>query len=183
MSDEERMRIAQDICLPLIEKMKVDLMFWKEKSSEDVLWKYRNNAEIDNWRHIRTRLYFTSASHMYSLINILVLGQDKFLLSKTPQEEAEKIKDILYMGYLSHIEFRLYENLTMEDSDPNRFRLEISLSTEYKQDKEMKEFSLGGTRGYTINEINDFFQGLMTRGSEKEISPNRSSSIKREDST
>lgn len=83
-------------------------MFWKEKSSEDVLWKYRNNAEIDNWRHIRTRLYFTSASHMYSLLNILTLGQNKFLLSKTPKEDAERIVNILYMGYLSHIEFRLY---------------------------------------------------------------------------
>jgi inositol-hexakisphosphate/diphosphoinositol-pentakisphosphate 1-kinase len=83
--------------------MKVDLMFWMEKSSEDVLWKYRNNAEIDNWRHIRTRLYFTSASHMYSLINILILGENKLLLQKTPKEEAEKIINILYMGYLSHI--------------------------------------------------------------------------------
>jgi inositol hexakisphosphate/diphosphoinositol-pentakisphosphate kinase len=44
IKDEERLRIAQDICLPLIEKMKVDLMFWREKSSEDLLWKYRNNA-------------------------------------------------------------------------------------------------------------------------------------------
>jgi inositol-hexakisphosphate/diphosphoinositol-pentakisphosphate 1-kinase len=83
--------------------MKVDLMFWMEKSSEDVLWKYRNNAEIDNWRHIRTRLYFTSASHMYSLINILILGENKLLLQKTPKEEAEKIINILYMVYLSHI--------------------------------------------------------------------------------
>lgn len=83
------------------------------------------------------------------------------------------------MGYLSHIQFRLYENLTSEDNeDPNRFRLEISLSTEYKQDKEMKQFSLGGVDGFTINEINDFFQGLMVR-SEKDISPAHRNSTKR----
>lgn len=86
MNDWERLKIAQDICLPLIEKIKVDLMFWKEKSSEDNFWKYRNNAEIDNWRHIRTRLYFTSASHMYSLINLLTLGCSKELIRKTSAE-------------------------------------------------------------------------------------------------
>ena len=42
---------------------------------------------------------------------------------------------MLYMGYLSHIEFRLYENLQKEESDPNKFRLEISFSTEYKNAK------------------------------------------------
>lgn len=64
------------------------------------------------------------------------------------------------MGYLSHIEFRLYENLTMESSDPNRFRLEMSFSTEYKKAKEMKEFSLGG-HGFTINEVSEFIQSFV----------------------
>jgi hypothetical protein len=104
---------------------------------------------------------------MYSLINILVLGENKLLLQKTPKEEVEKITNILYMGYLSHIEFRLYENLTIEEEDPNRFRLEVSLSTEYKQNKEMKEFSLGGSNGFTVNEINDFFKVFLNKGNEK----------------
>jgi hypothetical protein len=38
----------------------------------------------------------------------------------------------------------------MGEQNPNRFRLEISFSTEYKKEKEMKEFSLGGP-GFTIN--------------------------------
>lgn len=77
------------------------------------------NAE----RAIRTRLYFTSASHIYSLINLLTLGDNRFLISRTPPEEARDALNVLYLGYLSHIEFRLYENLVLRPNDPQRFRL------------------------------------------------------------
>jgi inositol hexakisphosphate/diphosphoinositol-pentakisphosphate kinase len=77
------------------------------------------NAE----RAIRTRLYFTSASHIYSLINLLTLGNNRFLIEKTPEKEAKDALNVQYLGYLSHIEFRLYENLVMKPNDPNRFRL------------------------------------------------------------
>ena len=160
LTDDERIQVGKDICLPLLEKILIDLMFWSEKTSEDNYWKYRNQAEIDNWRHIRTRLYFTSASHMYSLLNILTLGNDRELLRHSPVDEAEKVFNILYMGYLSHIEFRLYENLTMSEDDHNRFRMQISFSTEYKKAKKMKEFSLGG-RGFTINEVSEFIQSFL----------------------
>jgi len=78
---------------------------------------------MDNSRDIRTRLYFTSASHIYSLINILTLGDSRYLIRKTPEEEAKKALNMMYMGYLSHIEFRLYENLKKHGDDPDRFRL------------------------------------------------------------
>ena len=134
-------------------------MFWKEKNSEEHYWKYKNESQADNWRHIRTRLYFSSASHIYSILNILILGNNRDLLSSTPPEDTRKIRELLYMGYLSHIEFRLYENLNMAETDPNRFRLEISVSSEYNKLKEMKEFSLGG-EGFTINRIQTFIKSL-----------------------
>lgn len=60
---------------------------------------------------------------MYSLLNILSLGNNRELLRKSPEEDAKKVFNIIYMSYLSHIEFRLYENLTVESENPNRFRL------------------------------------------------------------
>jgi len=78
------------------------MMFWKTKNMEEEFWKYKTKGE-DNWRHIRTRLYFTSASHLYSLLNLLVLGNDRFFLKTTSEVDSQKIRNILYMGYLSHI--------------------------------------------------------------------------------
>jgi inositol-hexakisphosphate/diphosphoinositol-pentakisphosphate 1-kinase len=77
INDEERVQVATDICLPLLEKILVDLMFWKEMTEEYGYWKYKNPTEGEDWRHIRTRLYFTSASHMYSLLNILTRGNNR----------------------------------------------------------------------------------------------------------
>jgi hypothetical protein len=51
---------------------------------------------------------------MYSLLNILTLGNNRMFLQKSSQEEAKKVLNIMYMSYLSHIELRLYENLTTE---------------------------------------------------------------------
>jgi inositol hexakisphosphate/diphosphoinositol-pentakisphosphate kinase len=90
------------ICLPILDKILEDMMFWKTKNMEEEFWKYKTKGE-DNWRHIRTRLYFTSASHLYSLLNLLVLGNDRFFLGKTSEEDRQKIRNILYMGYLSHV--------------------------------------------------------------------------------
>ncbi len=45
--DSEKLKIALDICIPLLDKILIDLMFWKEKSSEDKFWKFRNNVEVD----------------------------------------------------------------------------------------------------------------------------------------
>lgn len=65
------------------------------------------------WRHVRTRLYFTSASHLYSLFNVLSLGIK--LLSKQPlstqQESFSQLQRLTSLDYLSHIMIRLYENL------------------------------------------------------------------------
>lgn len=86
-----------------MEKILVDIMFWKDRTIEEGYWKYKNPIEGDNWRHIRTRLYFTSASHMYSLLNILTLGNDRLFLNKSPVDNAKNVFNIMYMSYLSHI--------------------------------------------------------------------------------
>ena len=76
MSDKWKVKTAQNIAFPLLQKVLNDLMFWKDKKYEDQYWKYKNDQEqeIDHWKHIRTRLYFTSASHIYSVMHLITLG-------------------------------------------------------------------------------------------------------------
>lgn len=63
------------------------------------------------WRHVRTRLYFTSASHLYTLFNVVSTG----LRSLTKQTESSKaLQKFMSWDYLSHMMIRLYENLNAE---------------------------------------------------------------------
>jgi inositol hexakisphosphate/diphosphoinositol-pentakisphosphate kinase len=81
------------------------------------------------WRHVRTRLYFTSASHIYALLNTLKLGVNSILVDEQEKEIHEKkLDDILRMDFMSNFVFRLFENLDVQEDNPNRFKLEIMIN-------------------------------------------------------
>ena len=69
------------------------------------------------WRHIKTRFYFTCASHLFSLINTIIFGMDSILLdlSESNQTFIKQLKNVLDFDYLSHIIFRLYENFNVSN--------------------------------------------------------------------
>ena len=80
-----RLKTAELIVTPLCKKILVDLMFWKDNKfqEEEQYWKYRldqENQQDKQWRHVRTSLYFTSSSHIYSLYNMLAYGNNGELL-------------------------------------------------------------------------------------------------------
>lgn len=49
------------------------------------------------WRHIRTRLYFTSASHLYALMNII----KHFFWHKFDEKSRKILDNIKSLSYLS----------------------------------------------------------------------------------
>ena len=81
-----------------------------------------------SWRHIRTRLYFTSASHMYTLLNMLKLGVNSFLLDEDDKALRKKLDDILRLDFMSNFVFRLFEDLSGKEGDLSRFKLEIMVN-------------------------------------------------------
>jgi inositol hexakisphosphate/diphosphoinositol-pentakisphosphate kinase len=141
-------------------------MFWKSKDYEEQFWRCQNNGNGNDWKHIRTRLYFTSASHIYSLLHLLTLGNDSELIKAPPAEQAEKINRFVYMSYLSHIEFRLYENLQMEPDNPNRFRVEVSIYPDFSKGCPIEEGTLGAN-GFTIDQIQKFITSVIKESPEK----------------
>lgn len=55
-------------------------------------------------RHVRTRLYFTSESHVHSLLNSLRHWTDCL-----DPEASDILGSITELDYLTHIVFRVYE--------------------------------------------------------------------------
>lgn len=82
-------------------------------------------------RHVRTRVYFTSESHMHSLLNVLRFGHmmpggsSQPLISPQAQEYLDKITEL---DYLTQIVFRMYEDKSKPLDDYDRFSVEILFS-------------------------------------------------------
>uniref|UniRef100_A0A803LSV1 Inositol hexakisphosphate and diphosphoinositol-pentakisphosphate kinase n=1 Tax=Chenopodium quinoa TaxID=63459 RepID=A0A803LSV1_CHEQI len=83
-------------------------------------------------RHVKTRLYFTSESHIHSLMNVLrycnldeSLQGEEGLVCLSALERLFKTKELDYMSY---IVLRMFENIEVAQDDPKRFRIELTFS-------------------------------------------------------
>ncbi|XP_031379998.1 inositol hexakisphosphate and diphosphoinositol-pentakisphosphate kinase VIP1-like [Punica granatum] len=107
-----------------------------QDDEEDKETKYRLDPKYANVRtpdrHVRTRLYFTSESHIHSLMNVLrycnlddsLLGEDS-LVRHSGLGRLYKTKELDYMSY---IVLRMFENTEVALEDPKRFRTEMIFS-------------------------------------------------------
>ena len=124
-----------------------------ETSTTRLNHRYANTIGVNSpHRHVRTRLYFTSESHIHSLLNVLrycnlEAGSSRRDSTENTKDQTKDIKNISNappsllsrsvetlenigdLDYLTHIVFRMYERFDVDAVDPTRFRLEILLST------------------------------------------------------
>ena len=80
------------------------------------------------WRHVKTKIYFTSQSHLYSLLNTLIYSMKSFLVDNGKENEVNKIWNVFDLDYCSHIVFRLFENYNVDKKSKERYRIEIIVS-------------------------------------------------------
>ena len=76
MTKTEKLTIAQNICAPLLKKIKDDLQrnaYLDDDSVHRLDFRYTTGVASPD-RHVRTRLYFTSESHIHSLLTMLTEG-------------------------------------------------------------------------------------------------------------
>ena len=59
-------------------------------------------------RHVRTRLYFTSESHVHSITNVLKYWGDKHDIQVFSADTRRTISKTPELDYLTHVVFRLY---------------------------------------------------------------------------
>jgi len=133
-----------------------------------------------HWRHIRTRLYFTSASHLYTLLNTLKLGVNSILIEKSDQE---KLDSILRLDFMSSFVFRLFENLHVEEDDPSRFKLEMMVNrgavTDSEEITKVEQHTIpikhnlfvDINKKLNLDEIDTFFANLLRTEEDRVSSP------------
>jgi inositol-hexakisphosphate/diphosphoinositol-pentakisphosphate 1-kinase len=132
---DEKVRIGLKVTANLLNKIHNDLLWWfypnSSKSPQEYVKDFENENQVYSgldrgrlnandvksaWRHVKTRYYFTCASHLYSLINTIIFGIDSFLIDQTESNQIfiKELKNVLDLDYCSHIVFRLYENFNFD---------------------------------------------------------------------
>uniref|UniRef100_A0A2K6V7K7 Inositol hexakisphosphate and diphosphoinositol-pentakisphosphate kinase n=1 Tax=Saimiri boliviensis boliviensis TaxID=39432 RepID=A0A2K6V7K7_SAIBB len=80
-------------------------------------------------RHVRTRLYFTSESHVHSLLSVFRYGG---LLDETQDAQWQRALDYLSaiseLNYMTQIVIMLYEDNTQDPLSEERFHVELHFS-------------------------------------------------------
>lgn len=115
LSKTEKISIGKTICKNLILKIIADLKSAKTNTTKDRHALLNPSAltrdQINTpGRNVRTRLYFTSESHIISLLNCIVYGATPQGERLIPSAEGRAfLSNQTTPAYLSQIIFRLYE--------------------------------------------------------------------------
>ncbi|CAM9112148.1 unnamed protein product [Choristocarpus tenellus] len=128
----DKLIIGSKMCSALLEKIKVDLIVARSNNEADMRFRldvrHMEDLPINSLgRRVRTRLYFTSESHLHTLLNVL-----RFPIGGHPPAVTEEAQRMLgrtkELCYLTSFVIRVFENVEKEDSDPARFWVEILFS-------------------------------------------------------
>jgi Histidine phosphatase superfamily (branch 2) len=133
---EEKRSVGVKICHGLLEKIKFDLSVARTDNEVEPMrfminTDYSQDLPINSMgRRIRTRLYFTSESHLHTVLNVLRFAYDSNdsqpILSNSGIDIVSNTPELCY---LTHIVMRVFEDSRPEmQSDPRRFRVEILFS-------------------------------------------------------
>ncbi|KAM8894503.1 inositol hexakisphosphate and diphosphoinositol-pentakisphosphate kinase 2 isoform 3-T3 [Spinachia spinachia] len=125
----EKLDIAYAHCLPLVRKIQLDLQRTHEDESVNKLHPLYSRGVMSPGRHVRTRLYFTSESHVHSLLSIFRYGG---LLDDEKDQQWRRAMDYLSavseLNYMTQIVIMLYEDNNKDISSEERFHVELHFS-------------------------------------------------------
>ncbi|XP_034049934.1 inositol hexakisphosphate and diphosphoinositol-pentakisphosphate kinase 2 isoform X2 [Thalassophryne amazonica] len=129
ISKVEKLDIAYAYCLPLVRKIRLDLQRTHEDESVNKLHPLYSRGVMSPGRHVRTRLYFTSESHVHSLLSIFRYGG---LLDEENDQQWKRAMDYLSavseLNYMTQIVIMLYEDNNKDLSSEERFHVELHFS-------------------------------------------------------
>ncbi|OAD54924.1 Inositol hexakisphosphate and diphosphoinositol-pentakisphosphate kinase, partial [Eufriesea mexicana] len=129
---QEKLTIGQGICTPLLKKIRADLQRNIEEFGEETVNRLNprySHGVSSPGRHVRTRLYFTSESHVHSLLTVLRYGGLLDVMKDEQWRRAmEYVSMVSELNYMSQIVVMLYEDPTKDPSSEERFHVELHFS-------------------------------------------------------
>ncbi|XP_061479442.1 inositol hexakisphosphate and diphosphoinositol-pentakisphosphate kinase 2 [Rhineura floridana] len=140
----EKLEIAKGYCNPLLRKIRSDLQRTQDDDTVNKLHPLYSSGVMSPERHVRTRLYFTSESHVHSLLSTLRFGS---LCDASKDEQWKRAMDYLNvvseLNYMTQIVIMLYEDPNKELSSEERFHVELHFSPGAKGCEEDKNLPSG----------------------------------------
>ncbi|CAF2982600.1 unnamed protein product [Rotaria socialis] len=134
MTVDEKLSIARGIITPLLRKIQADLqcnltgVLTHDEHVNKLDPSYSKGIQTPG-RHVRTRLYFTSESHVHSLLTVIRYGG---LLDASDDEQwkrsMEYLDTVSELNYLTQIVIMLYEDSSEEENSERRFHVELHCS-------------------------------------------------------
>uniref|UniRef100_A0A4W5RLX1 Inositol hexakisphosphate and diphosphoinositol-pentakisphosphate kinase n=1 Tax=Hucho hucho TaxID=62062 RepID=A0A4W5RLX1_9TELE len=167
----EKMDIAQAYCLPLMKKIQLDLQRTHEDEAVNKLHPLYSRGVMSPGRHVRTRLYFTSESHVHSLLSIFRYGG---LLDEVKDQQWKQAMDYLSavseLNYMTQIVIMLYEDNNKDPGSEERFHVELHFSPGVKgcEDEENVPLGFGFRPASAENQEKQTNQGSLEDLSQEE---------------
>lgn len=131
-------------------------------------------------RRVRTRLYFTSESHLHTVLNTIQFAKPDGCTLLLSEEGIDILNNTPELCYLTQIVMRVFEDSRPEmANDPRRFRVEILFSpgatatpfhmSEMDRDNDASRFDTAplqmiGRDGLTCLEVENFLEMVMMEG-------------------
>jgi len=140
----DKVHIGLQIAATLLKKIHIDLLAGTSQSQHEEervhQLDYRHNTDVKSpQRHVRTRLYFTSESHIHSLFNVLRWGSEVSHMSGDTvpsifSEEARAKFDDMELCYLTHVVFRVLQRNGARADDKRSYSVQVLVSPGVNQD-------------------------------------------------
>ncbi|XP_078484024.1 inositol hexakisphosphate and diphosphoinositol-pentakisphosphate kinase 2 isoform X7 [Ciona intestinalis] len=144
MTKSEKLEIALGFCVPLLKKIKVDLQRNLEEDTYRLNPRYSRGV-LSPGRHVRTRLYFTSESHIHSLLTALQYGAlCDIEIDEQWKRAMEYVDAVSELNYMTQIVIMLYEDPSEPPQSEKRFHIELHFSPGAKGTQPDDSFPQGG---------------------------------------
>ncbi|XP_028407924.1 inositol hexakisphosphate and diphosphoinositol-pentakisphosphate kinase 2-like, partial [Dendronephthya gigantea] len=137
ITEEEKMKISKRTCQHLCRKLLGDLRHADQSETTHRLNPQYSRDIVTPHRHVRTRLYFTSESHIHTMINAIRYGNlcddvsDEFW-----KRTIEYFSSVPELNYMTQIVLMLYEDPQADKDSDKRFHIELHFSPGVKCDLE-----------------------------------------------